>query len=329
MPRQRPIWLTRFLEMFPKKPFDSPAARAMEEFRVKLTKQMAHESNRPILPTSTLARRRHGDRVPRPQHMDANPLGPTFGPKYTRDEEDQPLHHVNDTYGGCARESQHPRPVRYRSPQHRHETSHKPKIPLWEEPYLFAGVRAMERPNTRDLVDENDEYLVSTRPPPNAVWSHNPRPQPLSMARGPRNNLWRPRAAPAQQEYHNHNFKRHSISLNGPVPLHSVHPESLQRNYPLYNPFVIRGINRLLDDHDEETEAYLDSHCPRSEALAAAKACPKHHVINRRAHDRFAEVRRLHSPPENRRRLDEATNDDFGDFPDCEMSRAMGLHTRM
>ncbi|KAG6833962.1 hypothetical protein H0H87_007973 [Tephrocybe sp. NHM501043] len=232
--------------------------------------------------------------------------------------------------------TQYPHPIQRRSaapPQARAPPSEVAQIPLWEEPVLFAGVRASERYYSHELCDEEDEILIPRRPSSNAAWAGSHIPQPKVTPNSRQDCRPYPAPAPARQEHYS--FKKHPIPISGPNPF---------RSSPLINPWVIRGITRLIDEEEEDIIVY-DPHGTTPKAAAAEAEynrqmqrprIPYEAIINQGAYTRFAEERRLHSPLEKRRRLpgeysaqlteDQGPVTDFDDFPVCEMSIAMGLH---
>ncbi|KAG6907548.1 hypothetical protein DXG01_008534 [Tephrocybe rancida] len=155
-----------------------------------------------------------------------------------------------------------------------------------------------------------------TIPDPN-LKSRSYLPKPERISGGPT------QCPPAHPKFN----KRHPIPLGGPSPFrpssvreeptqqHQApeHPNPMSPRPPLINPYIMRQLERLVDEgEEEEIILYLAAH-PTTKAMAArdeseqestlVRRSQPQAVVNQRAYDRFAQDCRLLSPPERRRRM--------------------------
>ncbi|KAG6860222.1 hypothetical protein C0995_015619 [Termitomyces sp. Mi166 len=236
------------------------------------------------------------------------------------------------------------------------------------------------RVHTADLVEESNEYLPPRFATPHTAIAPSPLEELMPLPRLYAHNVrFRACADDAVRRIHANGLgnkstaptatQSHPSSRCYPFPIGDRNPFQPSRQTLLtqgnpvrqpapmrceppaaprsmVNPHIIKGLERLLEDDDEEIIVYLNSH-PAAKEIAAAVAeedrmiqeqevRPRKHrpaVLNQRAHDRFLAERRLISPHQTYRHLDEEHGHQrkpepglFDDLPVCEMSVAMGLH---
>ncbi|KAG6877911.1 hypothetical protein C0993_002397 [Termitomyces sp. T159_Od127] len=182
--------------------------------------------------------------------------------------------------------------------------------------------------HTADLLDDRDEYLPRRPATPRfavaplhrsqeptrlpRLYAHNPRIH--ACADGAVRRM-RMQAEKPKQNYHP--YRRHPITIGGSNPFWHTRQSSGSGEEPLGH--IIRSIERLVEDDDEEILAYLRS------SLSEKERMPQEVRQSKDSPAALSPQASL-SVNEESIRWSDSEVELFSDFPVCVRSIAMGLH---